>query len=699
MNSMKDQIKTPEERTAFSALMGRMSPAMLQAKTPEQMDQVLEMMDRHTASIDAKIRNTIGKLPKEIRDEVDLSLFDVNFDSFNPAAPPASTPQIPDTYWTSNQKRKITKLNDVIRRVSHTMKHKPGVSSKNVNFVYKAYHSARIGLAHGWDHVPIGVWDFLWKVFSVDESININRLSHISLLAKDMADAKVGLSPAQQVLAIEAIFVEGWEKKAVESWKRNVDTLGDDKAETFKDFWELGVRMCCKMGDIEQAEKAAKKVLDKRLDARILLPMIRSLSEKRTQKAQAKAWTLYRQMRECLGEGMTLEDYDYVVAYFLTTGQTENALYAFVDMMSEGEIDIKKRDKLPSIIGNKFFLGKWLKRLIGAGQLDGAYSVVTYMRTKGVNASPIHLNGLIGAWQRSGGADNMAKADTLAWNMIEARVNFVEAREAGREVAASQPDELPWPPATRETIILMAANYRVRELHQNLLYLWKASLEAKINLSASIMNHLLESYCKAGEVDEAMALYDDMVRRRGVMPDGYTFSAMWKTLGVNRYHTLSPGSVGRETRAARALFAELMSFKQVFTEEAMAGQLARRVLHTFRRLGDDAGVVVALAAMRRHLGYMVPDVVVLEMVLDVGQLSWDTPEQRRRLIHGKTELDRQLRVLSGVGGDRDTKVEGAPRAAALYEYLRNHYSSRCGPDGAERLAEAMREMGVDEVNL
>jgi hypothetical protein len=84
------------------------------------------------------------------------------------------------------------------------------------------------------------------------------------------------------------------------------------------------------------------KLLSRNMSPRILIPLIRTSCEQGTEEGRQKAWTTYRQMRELLGKDMTLTDYDQVISYFLTAHYMENALYAFVDMMSDGRIDLTR---------------------------------------------------------------------------------------------------------------------------------------------------------------------------------------------------------------------------------------------------------------------------------------------------------------------------------------------------------------------
>lgn len=707
LDEMKGALGSDQEREAFEEVMSQMSGGWDRLRTVGDIEDMLSKSDDYTSSIDAQIEETAAQLPEDMRE----GLY-AQFAEFLPMpkdkvpGPRYTVPQIPEMAmpWTTNQRRKITKLNAIAERVSREMRRPIGLTEKHVLAVYKSYHAARRILSHSWSVVPVDFWDFLWTVFSADEKINKNRLVHISLIGRDMSEAKVTLSPAQQLLTIEAVFAEGWEAKAIESWKRCVATLGGEGLETFKGFWELGVRMHCRARDLEQAERAANVLLDKQSDPRVLLNIIRAHSERRSPEHQESAWLTYRRMRELLGQNMKLSDYDQVVSCFLTANQTENALYAFVDMMSDGQIDLKKTKYLPTVVANKFFVGKWLKRLIGAGDLDGAYSVVDFMRKRGVGVSAIHVNGLIGAWQRSGGADNMDKADALAWEMIRSRIEFVKARRESSSTPsapsavppAKSSDMAPLPRATLETFSVVAENYRMRELNDKMAELWEAFREAEISPDGFMMNQLLESYIQAGEHKQATALYTTLVTEKGVKPDPHTFTALWKTLAINRLHSVEGRALDREIEAARRLFAETAKFRDIFEPEGMDMQLCRKILHTFRRLRDHVGFLVALTSLRELFGFFPPEILVLEMVMGTTKLSWDTPKQRRRMVTAKRDLD--LGLVEWAKGDL-SKLEGDKRGVALYEYMQKKFWPETeGGDGLELVfAEVGKQMGVYDV--
>jgi pentatricopeptide repeat protein len=582
---------------------------------------------------------------------------------------------------------------------------------------WKYYSAARKTLALAWRNVPREVWNFLWMILSSEgEGVeNPNRMQHIYILAQDMEAAGVPLRDSQQLLAIEAMFIEGWQEEAIEAWKKGVVTLGSNP-ETFKDYWELGVRMCSLHGDTERAQRAADTLLKSSHppDARILLPIIRASAA--TKSTLDQAWESYTQMRTLLGETMTIEDYDEVIAVFLTSDCIEYALQVFVDMMFSRAIDIRGKTKLPLAVGNHFFIGKWLKRLIGMGDLEGAYKVVVYVQSRGITPAPIQLNGLIGAWLRSGSAENVEKGEALAWNMIQVRLDYVKMRQQPEvvkfqdvpgpsitEMADTEPEFICRTRATAETFSILAENYCSRRLHNRLQGLFEVLEQAKIGPTSFLMNQVIRSYSQNGEAGEAVNLYRTMTEEQHIRPDGHTFITLFNTLSVNRLIQRDPDLAKQDITTARRFFRDMVRAEWTFDSPDTFAQLPRTVLFSMLKAKDFRGMIVAARAMKALFAFHPPEALLIEMATGAGSLQVKTKRNMERLVGGRRTIEMLMKkhrtelIQRGHPGVEMTEEE---KIDELHDVLEKLILLKAGaqnmPPEEVRplLEEAAEEMGV-----
>lgn len=571
--------------------------------------------------------------------------------------------------------------------------------------------------------VPKKAWDTLWNLFSFEGPANPARMAQIRDLYNVMTSVEAPLSDEQHLLAIEAAFVEGYTTFATDHWKRFAPVLGNKESCAIA-FWELGVRLWSQQGDIPRAERASRAALDRAspstpADSRVLLHLIKAYA--RQADYAEKGFLLYRRMRELakeLGKPMEIEDYDDVISVFLTTGHTDYAMFAFTDMMFAGTINLYGKTKLPSSVKNMYFFGKWLKRLIGAGDLDGAYKVLVYMQKNGVMAPAIQVNGLIGAWLRTKIVGNRKKAVDLAWAMIEARKAFVELRKRERlaewpirlydgrpNSSDHQGEELDYtmvPRATAETFILMAENCRERGLFGRLEELFVAYKESEIGGDALMMNELIAAAAAQGRGDKAQEIYRMMVHEHDILPNADTHAVLFKSLPINNLkgrhlEQVAPDTVARSSELARSFFADMMTSTWVYQEEGWrarhGGMLSeaqvRLILHSFRKCGDYVGVIVALECLRDVLRFKITRNVLLEMIAEVEDI--DRPSPRTHKVVVRTTMKLQS-LVEKMQAERQAAAEkeggqGAAEAEAeaptdpdkvrdpqfLYSILLEHY--------------------------
>jgi len=673
--------------------------------------------------VDEDMESTINELEQKLQDTAKLvqlmekygmkdKAYELKRQYGSRQAIQGSPPVIPDDCWPRGKVFHIGRLNTYLQNAFEDV-NKGKITPKIVSSMWKYYSAARKTLSTSWDKVPKEVWELLWQIFSYEKEWNVSRMAHINVLAKDMQAAGLPLDGPQQLLAIEAMFISGWQKEAIENWKKAASSLGS-KSESFKEYWELGARMCSLSGDLERAERAIDTLFESshKSDPRILVPLIRACAQK--EATEEKAWKHYLQLRELLGDSITIEDYDEVIAAFLSTNHTELGLQAFVDMMFSTCIDIRGKKKLPPTVGNQFFLGKWLKRLIGAGDLDGAFSVIKYMEEKGILGSAIQINGLIGAWLRTETEENVKKAEELAWSMIRSRLLFVQLRQREallewpvRLTMATPTEEAPGlrfvPKATLETFSLMAENYRRRSLHKDMEKLWAAFEKAEMATNSFMMNQLLESFIQNGEAQKALDFYFSMTREHSIPPDAHTFLALLKSLSVNRLVVKYDELLEQDTVMCRQFFRDMVDTPWTFDSESIFDQLPRSILHSLLKLEDYAGMLAACRAMRELFSFAPSETLLVELAAGSMSLSLPTQRNKKLLMNAsrvtQSFLEERRVALEKEGRSLENMTPGqkAHELCLVLERL-IHYKARATEEQLEPLyEEAARQMGVYEV--
>lgn len=569
--------------------------------------------------------------------------------------------------------------------------------------LWRVYSDSRVALCGNWNIVPREAWELLWDVLAVDAPDNTNRMARIYSLTKDMKAAGVPMSPERQLLAVESMFIEGWKKEAIDNHRRWAATLGTNPV-TFIEFWQLGLRMYCQVGDVERAERIANIILEspQESDPRFLIPLIRAHVDHSSGGAD-KAYDVYEWLASLLGNRMTIDDYDRIISLFLAANQTEHALWVFVDMMSSGSIRLRGKSQIPLAVANPFFVGKWVKRLIGNGDYSGARDVLLLMKSKGVILRPIQVNGLIGAWLRSGSAENYKHADDTGWAMINARLQFVRHRRAmhGLTVQAAGPG---WPCATLETFSLLAENYQARGLYAKVEEVWDAFAQAEIAPNSFMVNQLLSSYLGSGRGSDVASCWQRLSAEYQISPDPWVFTALWQSLSVNRLRGIPRDQFRSETLATRRLFAEMVVHVRSFNGESIDHSMARVILHTFRRLHDQVGLLVAYRTLRELFGYANPGPLVFELLLgttDVAKVTARSAKAKQRLMLAVSQVEKYLAhrqgelVSAGQLGANDD-MTGEMKAAEMGNFLDLQLEADLSvlPDGEGQFVEAASQMGV-----
>ncbi|KAK8082114.1 pentatricopeptide repeat protein [Apiospora saccharicola] len=556
------------------------------------------------------------------------------------------------------ERHSILRLNEKLQRSAENLD-RGRLGLKDRDRLWRCYSHSRTTLCENWNVVPREAWELLWDVLAADTPDNTNRMARIYALTKDMMLAGVPMSPERHLLAVESMFIEGWKKEAIDNHRRCATTLGANP-KTFIDFWQLGLRMHCQVGDVERAERIANIILESRpeSDARFLIPLIRAHVDHSSAGAD-KAYDVYEWLASLLGNKMTIGDYDQIISLFLAANQTEHAF--------------------------------------------GARDVLLLMKSKGVVLRPIQVNGLIGAWLRSGSADNYKHADDVGWAMINARLQFVRHRRAmqGLTMQAAEPG---WPCATLETFSLLAENFQTRGLHVKVEEVWDAFAQAEIAPNSFMVNQLLSSYLGSGRGKDVASCWQRLSAEYQIPPDPWVFAVLWRSLSVNRLRSIPQEQLGSEILASRRLFADMVVHVRSFNGEGIDLSMARVILHTFRQLHDQVGLLVAYRTLRELFGYADPGPLVFELLLgttNVAKTTARSAQAKRRLMLAVSQVENYLAhrqgelVSAGQLGANDD-MTGEMKAAEMGNFLDLQLEADISvlPDAERQFVEAASQMGV-----
>ncbi|RFU32040.1 hypothetical protein B7463_g4311, partial [Scytalidium lignicola] len=562
----------------------------------------------------------------------------------------------------------ITALNGLLKQALLKTSIDPSIQKAT----WKSYSMCRNAIVSSAHFVPPGAWSVLWNILDVplDQGGSLDRMAHIKCLAEDMENVGISLDVPQRLSYMEAIFICGDYEKATSQWKATKTSLGRN-TDSLKDYWELGVRMFCQMGKVDEALKAAEVLLNRSDDpmaAVIIQPIIQACLSSNTENAVQKAWALYIRLRIYLGTQITMDSFDAVSSALLNANQVDLALGVFKDMMllgRKGEIDqdsvelykttlriqhnirsmqidddeLHWKDTqalvtLPSKFNNKFFFGSWIKKLIGEGDLESASKIFDLMRQRGITPDARHLNGLIGAWLRAGTVTTQQMAEDMAWKMIDTRLEFVRRREMRSELevplqAVLSPSKLDYrsitprvPKATIETFSILVEHYRRRQKQEKLLDLYDTLRKSQIRPDTFFMNQLLLSDLRSHRKQWAWSTYTTLVKRSGVRPDLDTYACLWQLMKKAKDPVLTRESRRDNFTTCRYLFAEMVQrASSLIEKEQFPRELYDLIITSFGLSDDQPGTAVALRALQRYFNIYPNEDTVRSIILQLARVG------------------------------------------------------------------------------
>ncbi|OBT60925.1 hypothetical protein VE03_09286 [Pseudogymnoascus sp. 23342-1-I1] len=601
----------------------------------------------------------------------------------------------------------ISRLNEALEKASAT-------PLKNRKELWRWYSLSRKTLCAAWGEVPMSTWKLLWKELSVEALDNPDRMAHVIQLGNDMEAANRPLKPEQILLYIEALFVEGNQKDALARWElaRPSVTLVESTA---IQYWSLGVVMLAKSKQPARAQEAADVLLNDLKavkESRALIPLIRTWSEYPDNSAIQMAWALYVRLKFWMGTSMEMKDYDAVAGIFLTSNRTDLALAVFRDMMLTDDPMAKNYDSLalyPRFVGlkgtkplesfqltpeetswtrsnpftvlppkfrNKFFFGSWIKKLVGDDEIDWASQVVELMSQRGIRPDATYLNGIIGAWFRTGSVENQKKGTTLAWKMIAARLEFVRDRSyrytsnlegpvRARFDATTKNDFIrpssiaASAQASQETFSVLIQHYQQLGQKDRVQELLGAIKAAEIKPNTAFLNNLLELGTAMHHRPWVWSLYVRFVEQEKVVPSQYTFALLWKSMKDHVDPLINRSKAGYPS--PRFLFSE-MTKSSTWKNEKLARDMYDQIILCFGLSDDQIGTAVALRAMQRLYGMYPNEATVRSIVLQIAKAGVkNVAGYRPRRLNLNKDTQRRIsdvgKVLKTLKDDRTKQLQ------------------------------------------
>ena len=539
--------------------------------------------------------------------------------------------------------------------------------------LWKSFIRLRGFLPDSLHHLSTPTWNLLHRTQVMAAARGDSRwATRIISLVNEMRRFGQGLRPDQSIQLIEAFRAENRYREAAAQCNELQQLCKDDKG-LLKELDLLRVHICTSQGDLKTAEQLALRYLSSGYasEARILIPIIDACVKEGDEQSIKHAWELYVHFQIVIRSEIAPEDFDTISFSFLSVGRVDLALSVFKDMMlcgmeskessvsiyqgltlpnnpgddilstvlDAGGIPLTTLSAFPSAMLNKFFFGKWLKRLLNQDQADAAAAVVGFMTSKGVKPDAKCVNGIIGAWLRSTNDSNQARAEQMAWALINRRLARVKRSHRSslyasvnkvnlgqRSTTSPSYLERRMPSATVETFALLLQLYIRRRDYSGLGALQGAFEQGRIAASSYWLNPLLSLNTTAQmhhKVWERYLNFFDNIKK----PDIATFACLWAS---EQQHLEMPTAHRRLCKfpKGRRILTEMVSWLRGCSRnelQAARGEFNRTmyesIIKCLIRDQDVPAAVIALLILREYFGCYPGQATTVTAVKEITALT------------------------------------------------------------------------------
>lgn len=555
------------------------------------------------------------------------------------------------------------------------------------------------------DMMPDEALRLLWtsQLAATDDE---RRLVRGLTLAEDILKSRKKFTQSQWIDYIQLLSESGKLELALHHWRTREAFIDRTNLDETNRYWNIGIRLLIANDNLAEARAIVFKILSTKregVDYRLLIPLIIGYAKSSHPYASEWTWLLYIRLRQCLKDEITMDDYDAISIALLQAGRTDEALAVFKDMMvtHRGKehdsvarytaaigpwkkiedvraSDINKMSLgaltiLPKSLANKFFFASWIKKLIGMGEIDNAAKVIELMFERDIRPDAKHLNGLIGAWLRTPGSKNRLKAESLAWSMVQERIDryyLNKTKQRTEKLVIEQYTEsdnpLPKhlrrrvPPANIETFCVLLLHYSRRGQESMVNYLIECLDTARLRPNTFFMNHLLYAELRKEDPVGVWSRFKDMTRL--LKPDLESFDCLWhcaKIVYDRRRNVFCEDFPPIRELYKRMIvwYSELSDLKKETVRSQFSKELYDEMLRCFSFTTDAHAAVVALHSLKQTFGF-VPDSEDVQICVSLlVRLLQKTvsPRTRRRsrfLNKSSSNIDKVAQVMELVRDQR-----------------------------------------------
>lgn len=490
------------------------------------------------------------------------------------------------------------------------------------------------------------VWKYLWH-----SQNQLGRRSHLVVLGKDMTSVGEEMQDTQRLEYIQALEACGDSITALSTWEEAKSQVKwDASADFLTDFYGTGLQLYASVNRPQKAQTVAFGAIERGADPKILEHVITGWARSSTEGSSTKAWAIYLRLCSLLGDEMQPELYEKISDSLLDGTHTQMALAVFKDMISRvrgsgkntlhsynealGTVDVEADPDdvekainqvsltmlltLPRQYQNKFFFASWIKKLLGQQKTDAASRVVDLMYERGIKPDAIHLNGIIGAWLRDQSPKAREKAEKLALEMVQARVNQASQQSQNtalrtfgnvfRKVMPLDEAQNTWlkplrlerpvPAANAETFSLLFDYNEQRHRWQEFSRLTNIMTgPAQLRPNSFIVNKWLAAELRARSYNRFWTLYNGL--KFEVVPNIETYGLAWQAVASQQTVT-----GGKSTMSHRQLFGEMMERMQKIrprqlraAKEDFGFEFYGQIVRSFSFQLDLPGTICALKGM------------------------------------------------------------------------------------------------------